>query len=169
MLKGIGKLFCNGLELRGIRREARKKALRHFRSRFQHSDEVFLSLIFAVYYIRCGLAARAIAQSSEKAAVVKHLEARAHAVIARGECVDYRVGSVNVRKESIKAVVIDASAIIAAVQAAEAAALKLKVRNVHKARFIRKGRGKVLHHRSQALVLLAQVSDDDGVIVLGLL
>ena len=130
MLKGVGKLFSDRLELRGVRREARKEALRHFRARFQHGNEVFLSLIFAVYYIRRGLAARAIAQSSEKAAVVKHLEARAHAVIARGECVDYRVGSVNVRKESIKAVVIDASAIIAAVQAAEAAALKLKVRNV---------------------------------------
>ena len=90
-------------------------------------------------------------------------------MVTQGKGVNYRVCLINILKEILKAVVIDALTVIAAVQAAEAAALEGKVRNVHKARFIRKSRGEVLHHRAQALVLLAQVADYDGVIVLGLL
>ena len=96
--------------------------------------------------------------------VIVHLEAAAHAVIPEGEGVDNGVGVLDVLpKESVKAVLLDAAAIGGTAEAAQAAALEGKVRQVHKAGLIGIAGAEVLDHGPQAGILLPQVAHDDGV------
>ena len=83
---------------------------------------------------------------------------------AESEGIDDGVGALDLlAQELVEAVMIDAFARGSAVEAAEAAALEGEVREIHKARAIGKGGGKILDERAQARVPLPQIAHDHGV------
>ena len=102
-------------------------------------------------------------------AVVVALEAGLGVVVGDRERVDERVGALDLRaQEFVKAVLVDALARDGAAEAAEAAAGKRELPQIHHAAVERQSGAEIRDHVPQVLVLGRAVRDDDDVLALRL-